>query len=48
MFSKMKLERKEKVVAYLKKVGIGGIIFFTVKGCISLYVILTLGKCAIG
>lgn len=43
----MEESKKEKLIAYLKKIGIGGIIFFTVKGCISLYIILSLGKCAI-
>lgn len=40
-------EEKKDWKKWLKNLGIGGIIFFTVKGLITTYLIFMAGKCAL-
>lgn len=41
------VENKKSLKKWFKKIGVAGIIFFTVKGIISTYFIVQLGKCAL-
>ena len=44
------IDQKEesKFKIWLKRVGIGGLIFFTVKGIVWLFIIFWAGKCTVG
>jgi hypothetical protein len=44
----MESQKDSKWKSLVKKFGIGGLIFFTIKGIISLTLILWAGKCAVG
>ncbi len=40
-------EKKETTKQWLKRIGWAGILFFTIKGTITTYLIFQAGKCAI-
>jgi len=44
---RMEKEKKETKKEWLKRIGWVGILFFTVKGIITTYLIFQAGKCAI-
>lgn len=44
----MEAENSEQKQSWLKRLGVAGILFFTIKGCITLGLMIWAGKCALG